>query len=575
MTRLALWVGAFGIASASFSNEARAQDLRGTVRDSTTRQPIPGAVVSVIDAGGRSLGRGISNDRGQFRVVASPNAREINVKRIGFRPRVVAVPSDVAASMDIVMTPLASLLEPIQVSDATKCSRRSDRAAALALWDQVRTGLLATVVARETNPASVRRLVFDRVLDRSGKPQAQSVRIDSARTDRAFGAALTIAEFLERGFKSDSGGQNVFYGPDADVLLSDGFAAGYCFRIADRDVARPGQVGLAFSPAERRQERTDIEGTLWVDSVARRLVDIDYGYLGLEARVAALHPGGRTSFRTMPNGMVVLDRWVIRLVAGGPDSPTAFRSRAVERCPRGTVCLPTPVPQPTLQVHEIGGEIAHAQWPDGTEWIAPLGTLRGRAMRDSVPAAGVTVRLDGTDYAATTEATGAFEIDELLPGPYDLRIENEQLASVGLLMPTGVTFNAARDSTEIVSAEIPSLDDYTWRTCKSDPKRPRAARPAVRLLIVRLLESDGRPAAWAKATVKQRRSGETIASSDVETGSGGIFQMCELAALATDVVLFVDRDGSPPFTYTARLTGLLTTASVTLPAMRTRDAPPR
>ena len=305
-----------------------AQELRGVVRDSATQQPIPGAVLELQDASGRALGRGITNDRGQFRVSLLPAARQLRVVRIGFRPRIVPVPAAGASALDVAMMPLPSLLEPIQVSDVTRCSRRPDRAAALALWEQVRTGLLATVVAREANPADMRRLLFDRLLDRSGNVRSQSVHIDSARTDRAFGAALSVAEFLRNGFKSDSGGLDVFYGPDADILLSDEFAAGYCFRIADRDASRPGQIGLGFAPAERKRDRTDIEGTLWVDSIGRRIVDIDYAYLGLDARVTALHPGGRTSFRTMANGMVVLDRWSIRLVGAGADSTTSIRNRA-------------------------------------------------------------------------------------------------------------------------------------------------------------------------------------------------------------------------------------------------------
>jgi len=572
MMRLASCVQVLAIAGSALFTAARAQELRGTVHDSATRQPIPGAVVSLLDAGGRSLSRGITNDRGQFRVGTPSGAREISVKRIGFRPRVVAMPGDVAAGVDIVMTQLASLLEPIQVSDVTKCSKRTDRAAALALWEQVRTGLLATVVAGETNPASMRRLVFDRLLDRDGKTQSQSVRIDSARTDRAFGAALTVAEFLAKGFRSDSLGSQVFYGPDADILLSDEFAAGYCFRIADRDAARPGQIGLAFSPAERRRERTDIEGTLWVDSIGRRLVDIDYGYLGLDSRVMALHPGGRTSFRTMSNGLVVLDRWVIRLVASDAEQPS-LHAQSAERCSsaraRGAMCMSTPIP-PTLQVHEIGGEIAHAQWPDATEWSAPLGTLRGRAVKDGAATAGVTVHLDGTDYVATTEATGAFEIDELLPGPYDVGVENERLARVGLLLPTGVRLAAMRDSTEILDVPVPSLEDYTWRACVNDPKRSRQGQ-TIRMLIVRVVSRDGQPQVGTKVTARFFDRGETVTSQDLETGSQGRLQICRIPDRATDVTLFVERDGLPPFEWANRLTDVLTTTTVTLPASRTPD----
>ena len=345
---------------------------------------------------------------------------------------------------------------------------------------------------------------------------------------------------------------DVFYGPDADILLSDGFAAGYCFRIADRDASRPGQIGLAFGPAERSKERTDIEGTLWVDSVGRRIVDIDYAYLGLEPRVTALHPGGRSSFRTMANGVVLLDRWSIRLVGPSGDSTTRVVRGGVDR-------------NPVLYVREVGGEIAFAEWPDGTRWAAPLGTLRGRAMRDGSPARDVSVHLQETDYAAVTDSAGAFEIRELLPGPYDVRIEHDLLARVGLLLPTGVRFIAVRDSTHVAAVAIPSAEDFTWATCKDDPKRGRAGRPIVRLLIVRVVDADGRPVIGAKTVVKLLRGGETLSSSDIETGSNGIAQVCGVAEPATDVVVFVDRDRMPPFKSVGRITGVLTTISIAIP----------
>ena len=77
----------------------------------------------------------------------------------------------------------------------------------------------------------------------------------------------------------------------------------YCFHIADSDPARPNQIGLGFVSGTRRSNRIDIEGTLWVDTVARALHDIDFRYVGLSRRVEAVGSGGRISFREMPNGV--------------------------------------------------------------------------------------------------------------------------------------------------------------------------------------------------------------------------------------------------------------------------------
>src|ERR1041384_6005113 len=85
----------------------------------------------------------------------------------------------------------------------------------------------------------------------------------------SFVAARTPAEFVSQGFLVDSAGASHYLGPDADIMLDEAFAQGYCFRIAEVDRARRRQVGLSFSPARRQTNRSDIDGTVWIDTVAR------------------------------------------------------------------------------------------------------------------------------------------------------------------------------------------------------------------------------------------------------------------------------------------------------------------
>ena len=71
-----------------------AQELRGTVRDSASNQPIPGAVLVLLDASGTPLGRNITNERGRVSESRSRRAStRIRVVRIGFRPREVPLSS--------------------------------------------------------------------------------------------------------------------------------------------------------------------------------------------------------------------------------------------------------------------------------------------------------------------------------------------------------------------------------------------------------------------------------------------------------------------------------------------------
>ena len=62
---------------------AAAQELRGSVRDSASRQPIPGAVLLLLDSAGLTLGRSITNDRGEFRIVFLPQLVRLRALRRG------------------------------------------------------------------------------------------------------------------------------------------------------------------------------------------------------------------------------------------------------------------------------------------------------------------------------------------------------------------------------------------------------------------------------------------------------------------------------------------------------------
>src|SRR5439155_11300773 len=197
------------------------------------------------------------------------------------------------------------------------CPSGPDRGAALALLHQARAGLLATVVARETNPATVTLLRFERVMDaNSDRIARQKVRIESVTSAvGSFSATHTAMDFVRRGFMRDSAGLHTFLGPDADVLLEDGFATGYCFHLAKADAAHRDQVGLAFAPANPHRGRVDIVGSLWIDTVARALRTIEFRYVGFDNDVVeGFSPGGRVSFKEIPNGVVLIDRWWLRIV---------------------------------------------------------------------------------------------------------------------------------------------------------------------------------------------------------------------------------------------------------------------
>ena len=518
-----------------------AQELRGIVRDSAGSQPVPGVVLVLLDSTGRAIGRNLTNEHGAYRVALDPAMRRVRFLRIGFRPREVPLPalSGGSAQLDVTMAAIPTLLEPVRVVENPACRRRADGPAAFALWEQAKAALLATIVAREANPAWVVRYMFDRTLARDGRTvTGQTIRIDTATTTQPFAASESAADFAAHGFERDSAGIGIFFGPDAEVLLDDAFTAAYCFRLADREDARPNQVGIAFDAAKGKQGRIDIEGAVWVDTTSRALVDVEWQYTGLAYAVARYDPGGHVWFRAMPNGSVLIDHWYIRLPrdASGPD-----RTRYTRR----------------LQVRETGGELGRARWKEGEEWQATLGTLHGTALLDGAPGAGLRVQLLDAPYSAITDSTGHFTITGLVPGPYMIGFVDSSLASIGLFLSAGAQFSAVRDSVTTLTVEAPTTEGYIAALCGDAP----AASGNV-TLVVRVRQQGGEPVQGATVLVRaDRGDGVVRLVASGKSDERGLVHLCNAPPYASVFVTAL-RDGYGTGAAWAKMEHALTTVDI-------------
>jgi hypothetical protein len=433
------------------STQASAQVLRGTVVDSAGRIPIIGAVITLVDTAGASLARSIVGDRGSFAMIVPAGAARVRVVRIGFRPRDLRMP-DMAggdATLTIAMLAIPTLLEPARVA-AKQCPRRNDSQQALGLWEQASAGLLTSVVAREQNPASLKRIAFQQQLNDRDQAERQVVVVDSVdRTTNSYRASTNASKFIERGFSQDSAGTRIFDAPDAEVLLDPSFGNGYCFRLERGRRDRPNQVGLAFASADRKEGRIDIDGVLWVDTLAKAIRDIEFLYRGIPRIIEEKRPGGTIAFTEMPNGVVFVNRWTLRLVdvPGGLTGGTRTS---------GMLTLSGSV------VQNGGGEVAHAAWPDGTKYDAFLSAMRLTVKTPAGhPAVGRWLHLLETSYQTQIDTSGIFEIPDLLPGPYRLVVREPALAPLGLdSIATGLRFTAERGKRYVANVVLPSLEDW-------------------------------------------------------------------------------------------------------------------
>lgn len=519
------------------------QELRGTVLDSASRQSIPGSVLMLLNATGAVLGRNITNERGEYRVALTGEMRRVRFVRIGYRPRELPIPAEnePRARLDVTMVPIPAFLTPVQVTVNPRCPRRPDHDAAFALYEQARAGLLAAVVARETNPGNLVRLQYDRMRDGPSLDDQivrQEVKLDSAgQAATSFEAAHSARDFVRDGFVELSGDRGEFFGPDADALLDDAFGEGYCFRVADPDRARPSEVGLAFAPADHRDGRVDIDGVLWIDTVARALRDIDYRYVGLDARATrAVRAGGTVSFVAMPNGVVFIDRWSIRMPQTVADTLGRRRGAFV---PYG------------IAMREVGGEIGRADWPGGTTWVGSLGALRLHVVdRKGHPVRHAGVRLNDTDYRGVTDSLGDVEIRHVVPGPYWVVVIDSSLANLDVVFGAPTRLVARRDSVIHATVVAPRVEEFTGDRCGGSGLEAATARAGDRAwLLAVVVGDDGKPVTDANWELRRRSSGSwTLLASGRGTGGKEGEQYCWAATVGDALQVRVWRDGQTPAT---------------------------
>lgn len=531
-----------------------AQELRGTVVDSASRRPIASAVLVLVDESGAARARTITNDRGQYRLAVPAEARRIRALRLGFRAREIALVAG-ATELDIAMLVIPTLLEKVTVQAARACPRRDDSQSALALLEQARAGLLATIVAAEANPATMKLLRYERMMEgTSDRVKRQVVHIDSiAGKRKSFEAAGSAAEFVRNGFSRDSGGGRTLFGPDAEVLLDDAFANAYCFRLADGERRRPNQVGLGFVAADRQRDRTDLDGVLWIDTLARRLVDIEFTYEGIRLPFNAPKSGGHVHFHEMPNGMVVIDAWALGIGAARIDTTGDYRN---------------PIYLQHFDVNEIGGEIARAVWSDGREWRGPLGTVRLKVITgEGEPENRVAVRLGETDYIASPDASGDLEIRDVLPGPYPVNVIDTSVAAAGATLGSPLMVNAVRDSTFHGIVVSPPREAFLRRRCD--------ASPSFKWLTAAISRPDGAPvnAAHWELGLDFNTTWESVLARG-RTGAQGVFGFCnELTGRDVNQLRVFDA-GEPRNEVMVKVTSTSERLKVTLPARATTPTPP-
>jgi hypothetical protein len=392
------------------ASRSSAQRISGHARTVDGTSPIAGAVVTMTDSSGRVVSRTLTDKSGGYVLDVPVGRGVVRAIRIGYRPATAALPA-ATPTMDFFMERMPVMLPSVRVTSDATCTSSANGAAVLQLWDQARSALLAAIVARDANPARVSLLAFERRLQAGRRliTYQRSV-VSTGSSKRVVTAARPASELAATGYRSRVGIDDVFYAPDPDVLFDDSFAATHCFGLSDQAADRPALIGLTFSPRRQRGvDRVDVEGVLWVNDIPE-LIRMDYRYTGVEPEATRAGNGGSMHFRTMPNGIVFIDSWVI----------TIPRLRVTEKPAFGSS---TNRDVTVEDLSEAGGFVLDAAWPDGERYTATLGAVKGRVRETKTerPIPDVTINVRGGTWAFT-DSTGNYSFAVMPPGRYELAV---------------------------------------------------------------------------------------------------------------------------------------------------------
>ena len=428
----------------------RAQQIAGVV--SRNGLPVEGAVVLLLDANGREVGRTASHEGGSYRLSAAPGRYRLQVMQIGWRPAIVGpveLRTGVTTTSNLALQSAPVALLGVNIVGRQKCAVRPDSSGkAFAVWEAARAALLATSLTG-VEPFDVSIVRNERTLVDDG------ARVVEDTTETTHGKTVSPFRSLSPRVLADSGyvtmtadRGRMFWAPDADVLLSEEFLSHHCFELNET----PGdpRIALRFTPTSTRNGVVDVEGVLRVDRKTGELRDLEYRYVNGSDVLKKAEAGGEVQFLRSPRGRWVVSHWVIRYPLMGtrrmytgaivPGQRAETRSHdEMEGLKLTTVTL--------LDISRNGVKL----WERGRVSVA----VRVLDSTTNEPRSGVLVGFAGSGEAMATDSSGFVRLDLVDPGSPVLRLDDPSLRALGVRQQLRVVdvpdFNDA-----VITVKLPS-----------------------------------------------------------------------------------------------------------------------
>lgn len=483
-------------------------------------RPLGGALVSLLDRRGAVQVRVLADELGRARLAVSAGRYVVRVDAIGYEGRTEPafdLPGDQVRRMVVSLAArpldLGEMVVPSSRPVVCRLSREEGTAVAR-LWEEARKALLATQLTRAAGGTVLELVTFERDLNRRGQI------LDERRASRIGASAQPFrsadAEALRReGYVRHGAAESWYFGPDADLLLSEVFLEDHCFRVRLPPAGRDSLIGLAFEPVRGRR-LPDIDGVLWLDGRSAELRHVEFGYTGVDLPTDAGQIGGRVEFTRLPGGAWIVGRWSIRM-------PRVVRRR-----------LATGARDSVIGFREAGGTAAPtasgaAERPAGRQLAGLVGRVTDA--ETGLPLAGVEVSVQAGEYADTTDQTGRYRIDAPGEGAYVVTAVDGRLALVGIDSIRAAA-RLVRGRTDTVDLVVPLFDAAVRALCPSYRNRPDHG-----LVLGQVVDSatglpiEGLPIR-ARVTdlafVNPGIAGSRGRQLETATGGGGWFGLCGL-----------------------------------------------
>jgi protocatechuate 3,4-dioxygenase beta subunit len=540
------------------------QSVTGVVSEADGR-PVLGALVAVEDDEGRRLRSTLTDEAGRFRIpVAQPGTYRLRVERLGYRALVteaftVAAGQVLRHDVEVTGEPIALAQLDVVVEAAQRgCVLEPEQGALLAnLWEQARQAFRRVAVTDEEEGGyrfHLRR--YERVVELPTARVVQERWREPSTSLQSFQSPPAEVLLRDGWVQMDADGNLVYYGPNLQVLLSEEFQAAHCLELR-WDGASPGRVGVAFEPVGR-ERAPGIRGTLWMDRETVELQRLEFHFTRHLHDRQIPHPllelfGGEMEFRALPDGRWVVDQWVLRVPRFRPTGrPVQWASpqdpelrerlerirRVVERAPRAWQEM---VEGSRLLFWEEGGTLARVETPGGTSLPARgeaalegvvWDSLQGPgADRTRAPLEGAEIRLEGTQWEATTDAQGRFRLEVPVEGSYELTFHHPVMDSLRLAPPDPVSVVLRPGLAAEVELALPSRATVLARGCEGQAQPEGSGILVGTVLDEALRVPVGGATVLLRPQVQEQRAGEDPPPTFTTRAAGdGTYRFCQVPA---------------------------------------------